>query len=400
VDLLLIGGGHAMLSVLASAPTWNRPDVRITLVDASRCLYYSGMVPEYLGGVYNRDEVRIDLKSLCDYAGIDFVQSRVDALDPSTRTATLASGDVRSYDLLAVDVGGVNPFRPSGDVIPTKPIYHVEDLEQTLRSTLATTGSNLDLTIVGGGAAGVEIALNVTGRFRKAGRAHDLSLSVVEGGPSLLPRFPSGLQSRVRRLLTRRGASVRTERRVTGVAPDAVTLDSDERLSSDAVVWATGSVGPDLLRHSGLPTSPDGFIRVTPALHSPADPRVFAAGDCASVLGHTGLGRIGVHAIKQGITLEHNLRVAVDALRTNPEAYPQTARDAFEAFRPYPIAPLILSTGTPDGLWTAGNVWWSGSLALRLKHWIDRDWIRHYHSGWASVPRRHFPDLASAGASS
>jgi len=61
------------------------------------------------------------------------------------------------------------------------------------------------------------------------------------------------------------------------------------------------------------------------------------------------------------------------------------------SFRPYPVAPLILSTGTRDGLWTAGSFWAAHPWLLRLKHAIDRQWVRQYapvqwgDTGWRDL---------------
>lgn len=52
MNLLLVGGGHAMLPALQHARRWTSRGVRVTLLDENRYLYYSGMVPEYVGGVY------------------------------------------------------------------------------------------------------------------------------------------------------------------------------------------------------------------------------------------------------------------------------------------------------------------------------------------------------------
>jgi hypothetical protein len=75
-------------------------------------------------------------------------------------------------------------------------------------------------------------------------------------------------------------------------------------------------------------------------------------------------------------------------------------RDSLTAFRPYPATPLILSTGIPEGIWTAGSVWWSGASALRLKHWIDRRWMQTYNPAWDGRPVRRLADTKAAARQS
>ena len=379
--LVLLGGGHAMLPSLRRAHEWTEAGVKVTLIDPQRWLYYSGMVPEYLGGVYEKDDIRIDLARLADAAGVTFVQESATALDPDARTVTTASGTEVSFDVLGIDVGGMNPSVPDG-AVASKPIYRIGDLEPPVRRTLSDPAASLRLVVVGGGAAGTEVALNLTGRFAGAGRGADLTLTVVEQADQLLPGFPAGMRSYAAGLLRDRGATLRTGTSVASVASDddgaTVQLDaagkSTDALMADVVLWATGTVGPSFLADSGLSTDDRGFLHVTRRLRTPSHPRIFAAGDCATIP-DANLAKVGVHAVKQGPDLRTNLNRTLHALRkrgSTPDA------SALTAFRSYPVTPLILSTGERTGLWTAGSLWAATTPLLRLKHWIDRRWIRTY----------------------
>lgn len=394
MHLLLIGGGHALLPTLAHARTWTRTGHRVTLVDPHRHLYYSGMVPEYLGGVYRRDEVRIDLTAHAHAAGVAHVQARATALDAGARTMTLDTGDVLRYDAVAFDIGGVNPHQPNG-AIPTKPIAAIERLEDRVRAFLRTSGSSLRVAVVGGGAAGVEIAMNLLGRAHAAGRLPDLSLTLLEADDKILARFPEGMQRAVARHLVAYGTTLRTATRVARIEDGQVHTHGGESHAADAVLWATGSVGPDVLRTSGLPTDARGFLLTDRTLRSLGDPHVFAGGDCATVQGLEHLAKVGVHAVKHGAVLRANLHRTL-VHRADRGSVPPA--DALQPFRPYPAAPLVLSTGTDEALWMAGNRWLRGRPALRLKHWIDRRWIRAYAPAWAGASWTDLqrPDAASA----
>lgn len=367
-----------MLPALARAREWTAAGVEVTLLDPQRHLYYSGMVPEYLGGVYDASAVRIDLATRAYEQGVQFVQAPATTVRPDDRVVRAADGTTHPYDVLAIDVGSVNPAVPDG-AIATKPIHRVRALAERIETTLATAADRLRLVVVGGGAAGTEIALNVTGRFAGAGRLGDLELTVIEQADRLLPAFPAGMSTTATRRLRRRGAAIRTGATVTTIdTPDAgpptVHSERGPSLKADAVLWATGTVGPSFLHKSPLPTDDRGFLRVTRSLHVGPHPRILAVGDCATVEG-LDLARVGVHAIKQGPTLRTNLDRTLQWLRDGRGTPPA---HTLQSFRPYPVTPLILSTGAADGLWTAGPLWAAHPWLLRLKHWIDRRWIRSY----------------------
>lgn len=378
-----------MLPSLAGADAWTQSGVEVTLVDPQRWLYYSGMVPEHLGGVYPEEKIRIDLARLARRAGVRFVSQAASEIDPENRVVRTAGGTTLPFDVLAVDVGAVNPAVPDG-AVATKPISRTRDLTAPIHRVLDDRSARLRLVVVGGGAAGTEIALNVSGRFQGAGRLGDLDLTIVEQAGALLPGFPPGLQAYTRGVLRRRGATIRPGTTVEAVhttGTEAVVETDGGALPADAVLWATGTVGPPFLRESGLATDDRGFLHVESTLRVPTHPRIFAAGDCATLLDQS-LAKVGVHAVKQGPDLRTNLDRTLRGLAERGTPPPESALDAF---RPYPVAPLILSTGGRDGLWTAGSLWGAHPWLLRLKHAIDRRWIRNYApehwggAGWRTL---------------
>ncbi len=382
-----------MLPTLHDAERWRARGIRVILIDSSPFLYYSGMVPEYLGGVYDQDKVRIDLRRLCDRAGVRFIQSRAHHLDPERRVVTTAGGETVSYDVAALDIGAQNPGQLL-QALQTKPLYHVETLEEQIQATLNDPSHPFRLVVAGGGAAGVEIALNVAGRFARHDRSDALHLSIVEGADRLLPRFPKGMSDYVTGLLEAQGVRLEFATLVEAVHEDAAVLEGRRSLPADLVLWSTGSVGPALFEDAGLVCDERGFARVTATLQCIGFPRLFAAGDCATVAGHETLNKVGVHAVKQGPVLRANLERAVSGLLAGqaPHEWP------LDTFEPYWMAPLILSTGVPEGLWTAGSFWLRGRSILRLKHFIDRQWIRRYNPAWGTASPLQLADAAAASA--
>jgi selenide,water dikinase len=76
-QLVLAGGGHSHALLLrrwAMRPK-QRPAGLITLVNRSSTTLYSGMVPGLIAGLYNRDQVAIDLRRLAADAGVAFIET-------------------------------------------------------------------------------------------------------------------------------------------------------------------------------------------------------------------------------------------------------------------------------------------------------------------------------------
>jgi selenide,water dikinase len=360
-----------MLPSIQAAREWTGAGHEVTLVNSGRFLYYSGMVPEYLGGVYRAEDVRIDLQALCTAANVRFVDAPATALD-ARRQRIQAGGTWLPYDLAALDIGAVPPGRPHA-AIPTKPLHGLQALDASMQAVFHDARTTRHLLMVGAGAAGVELSLNLSARLHRAGKASQMKLTIVDQAERVLPRFPVGASRYVARLLRQRGVRLHLGTTVSPPQPDEGALrvalsGPAEDLVVDDVVWATGAAAPPLLQESDLPCTANGFVRVDRQLRVHGHPALFAAGDCAKVDGYADLARIGVHAVKQGPVLRDNI---THALRDR-------AGTARKTFKPYAVAPLILSTGTPRGLWIAGPLWVAGTPMLRLKHYVDRSWIQSY----------------------
>jgi len=109
--LLLVGGGHAHVAVLAdwirNGPPDGQSGLRRLLLTPHASLRYSGMVPGWLAGQHGRDEGLVDIAALAARAGVEWVAGRCTALDPEARLVRTDRGETLAFDFASLDTGGV-----------------------------------------------------------------------------------------------------------------------------------------------------------------------------------------------------------------------------------------------------------------------------------------------------
>ena len=308
--LLLLGGGHAHVHVLRDLAREGMAAAEVTLVTPFLRQMYSGMLPGIVAGHYRAEQAAIPLAPLAAAAGVKVIESSVVALEAAARRVRLADGRTLDYDVASLDTGSVMAReRIAGareHALFVRPIEHFLTHFEGLLDLAARRV--LDIVVLGGGAAGVELALAL--HHRLAGRGEEQArVALVMGGPQLLAGYPPRVVAHAARLLARAKVTLFPEPCVE-IRGDAVVLASGARLACDVPVVATGSEAPAWLATSGLALDGHGFVVTGPTLQSGSHPEVFAAGDVASRIDEPH-AKSGVYAVRAGPPLARNLRAYV-----------------------------------------------------------------------------------------
>ena len=91
-DLMLIGAGHTNLHVVRMWRMQPIPDVRLTIVSPFGRATYSGMLPGTLAGLYQPDEMNIDLYRFAESCGARLIVDEVIGARPPEVGVVLAPG--------------------------------------------------------------------------------------------------------------------------------------------------------------------------------------------------------------------------------------------------------------------------------------------------------------------
>jgi NADH dehydrogenase FAD-containing subunit len=354
--MLLVGGGHAHVAVLADWIRRGAPDGAV-LLTPERHLRYSGMVPGWIAGQHARDDGLVDLAALAARAGAVWIADCCVGLDPEARLVTTASGSAIRFDSASFDTGGEGQaaalLGEDPRLLDVRPIA-------AFVARLAALPRPSRVVVAGGGAGGVELAFALRNHAAAPERP---TVALVAGAAGLLPGFAPGVQRRVREALARQGiALIEADLALEGAAIRAGGARLDP---ADLVIAALGSAAPAWVRASGLATDAAGFIAVDAHQRSLSHPHIFAAGDVASRTDRR-IAHSGVHAVFAGPVLAANLRRAL-------AGKPPRAR-----YRPRASSLYLLNTGDGRAIASYGRFAAEGRWVLALKHAIDKAWIAQY----------------------
>ncbi|WP_280901930.1 FAD-dependent oxidoreductase [Streptomyces sp. MAA16] len=262
---------------------------------------------QILSGAWAPD--RLPLRPPTELRALDarwLLATAATAVDPGTRTVSLADGEHLGYDHLVVATG-VRPRRLPGAEAPLDGLHTLRTLEDALRlrSRLAP---GRRLVVVGAGFIGAEAAA--------VGRGLGVRVTMVEPAPvPLAHAVGSAIGTALSRAHLEHGVDLRTGTAVARVLTDpahgqvtGVELSDGSTVDADDVLVGIGSLpNTEWLEGSGLPVD-DGLLCDR---YSAAAPRVWGVGDVARwfnpLFGRPMRVEHRAHAAEHGLAVARNI---------------------------------------------------------------------------------------------
>ncbi|MDO9624772.1 MAG: FAD-dependent oxidoreductase [Pseudomonas sp.] len=350
-DLLLIGAGHAHLGVLRRWARIERPPGRIALLSAGHEAWYSGMLPGLLAGRYVAADCQVELAPLCRAAKVELIIGQAEALSAVQQQMHLTDGRGLNADWLSLNVGA-QVFCPP-QMGAGMQVLAVKPFAEFLAGWQNWQADPQPMAILGGGAAGVELALALADQVP--------ALALFCRG-HLLAGHSAGLRMRALGHLRQRGVRVREDCPIS-------RIDGDCLISGEAPVWrgqrlllASGAQALPWLAQSGLDGDQAGFVQIATTLQSLSHPHIFAVGDCASL---PGVRKSGVYSVRQAPVLAANLNAALRGL-------------PLRHYRPQRQSLALLATGDGGALLSWRDYSAGGRLFGRWKDYLDRGFIQRH----------------------
>jgi len=320
-DLRIVIAGAGFAGLTALGRLGKRRGLHVTLVDRNSYSMFQPLLYQVATAGLTSADVAYPAWTAVHKAGAHFCKGEITGIDAAGRRLLLADGNAIGYDYLILATGvSAAFFGVAGAAEHAFSLYTRRDaielrdhlIAELEQRSVAGDARELAITVVGGGATGVElagtiaelrnIALPTSFPEIDAGR---IKVRLIEMGQALIAPFRPALRDYARRELVRRGVDVLLGTAISSVEPGKVLVaadrdsDGERALESDITVWAAGVAAPEWIGRLGLPTGRGGRVLTGPDLLVHGQDRIFAVGDIALVDGQP-LPQLAQPAIQQG----------------------------------------------------------------------------------------------------
>ena len=293
--VIIVGAGFAGLSAVGKL---RKAGFTVTVIDKNLYSTFQPLLYQVATGGLNPGDVSYAVGGFTSRRRTRYVRGELAGIDAAARQVRLSDGRELGFDYLMLATGvSANYFGLPGAAENTFGLYTRADaivLRDHIMNGFERLSESGDphrefvITVVGGGATGVELAGTAAELRREViqstfpdvdpARVH---VRLIEMAPELVMPFHPKLREYTRRQLVARGVDIKLKTEIREVRPDCVVLSDGQDLPTDLTVWAAGVAGPHSMADWGLPVGKGGRLLVGPDLLVEGSDRIFAIGDIA-----------------------------------------------------------------------------------------------------------------------
>jgi NADH:ubiquinone reductase (H+-translocating) len=335
--IVIIGAGFAGLRTIRQL---THIKAEIILIDRNNYHTFIPLLYQVAAGFITPEAIAYPLrKYLRPFKNTRFIQAEVQKLDFAAKIVKTNLIDI-TYDYLVLATGsqaqflGVDgapqyalPMRTLEDAVAIRDRLISNFERATVNSDLERRRQLLTITIVGGGATGVELAGSLIELVQKTLakdyptiNPKEVKIILIHSGEKLLADYPNHLSNYTLKQLRRRGVKVHLQSRVSAVMPGAIEFNDGTSIETATIIWTAGVEANYPQPEAELYTVKKDKICVNSNLQLPEYPEVYAVGDVAFIK-HNGEPLLGIapEALQQGTAVAQNLHRQIRGL--SPQSF-------------------------------------------------------------------------------
>ncbi|MBC7389747.1 MAG: NAD(P)/FAD-dependent oxidoreductase [Opitutaceae bacterium] len=338
--VVIIGAGFAGLNI---AEKLSGKEVQIVLIDKNNYHQFPPLFYQVATAGLEPSSISFPLRKVFQHKNNVHIRvAIVQNVSPLTNEVITDLGAIK-YDFLVIATGTDTNFFGNKDIekfaIPMKSVSEALFLRNRILSNFESALSCsteeerlglLNIVVAGGGPTGVEIS-GTLADMRRTVLPKDfpeldfkkMNIVLMEGSPKVLGSMSEQAAAKGKEYLEKLGVTVRLNTRVKDYDGQYVTLDNEERIRTNTLVWATGVKG-NVLQGIDPAVIIKGRIKVDQYNKVESYSNIYAIGDVSTMSvekfpnGHPQLAQV---AIQQGKNLAKNILSTLNDKEIKPFKY-------------------------------------------------------------------------------
>lgn len=309
IRILVLGGSFAGLDAAIDLARRFGDKARVTVIDQADRFVFRPALPWLMIGQRTPEQISAPFRPLFRSYGIEFIQDRVEAIEPDTNTVRTTRGKW-PYDYLVVALGATSPpsVPPDFALHGFSPLW-VDSALKLRQEIERFRGGDIVVTLHPRApliCAGYEMAFLMHEYLMRRRLRDKSTITVVtyEERP-FAAAGPVGSAS-VIHWMKREGIRCLTSTFVDRVTPDRVELGDGRILPASLFIYIPPYQGPQVVKDIYNFTDADGFITTDRRMQTLSYSNIYAAGDIVSFPGP----KTGRMAELQARTASRNIAAA------------------------------------------------------------------------------------------
>jgi NADH dehydrogenase len=300
MHVLIIGGGFGGIYTLRRLRKYFTPEqMQITLVSKSDHFLFTPLLHEAATGNIAHQQITESLHSLSSRYQAELIVGEVEQIALDQQSVSV-NGLVLNYDYLVMAMGAsTNYFGIPGAAQYTLPLKNLVDstaLNLKLSELAAT-----NIAIVGGGATGVELAMELV----SITNGQDTQIHIIDRLDSLIPQSHPHVRTKASATLTQNNVNLLLGKTVAEVRQDGISFADGSSLPAELIIWTAGVRANTEKLIGQVELDRAGRVAVNADLRLDQYPNVFAIGDMAGFANTPMTAQAAVH---QSVIAAKNIR--------------------------------------------------------------------------------------------
>ncbi len=311
--IVILGGGFAGLYTalkLRNFPWSIEHSPQITVVDQNDRFVFLPFLYELITQEMSEWEVAPAFQDLLAKTPIEFIQAKVQAIDPDLKQVSLDNGQILECDRLVLALGGETPLSSvvgaAEYAIPFRSLNDAQRVKNRLTELESSDRAVIHIAVVGAGPSGVELSCKLADRLGARGKIH-----LIDRNVGILKTGAAFNQDAAQKALSQRQVIFYPNTDVIKVDANTLTLQSSglqssglqssglqsiplqsvtaeaspesKELPTDLVLWTVGNTLPRVVQSLSIPKNALGQISIQRTLQVENYEHLYALGDLATL---------------------------------------------------------------------------------------------------------------------